>query len=178
VLGDTGPKVRAMQVRLGVHGHAVRTDGVFGPVTDRAVRTFQHDAGLRVDGIVGTKTRAALAKPAPKKAEPPTKTATPATAPTTTTTPDSAALLALARDHAAARSDAARTPLVASLSPTTTPGAFANPVVLTAATGTVTWTAATDAGGSATAVALAALLTLTAALGATAVWVLRRRRAG
>ncbi|AYF85069.1 peptidoglycan-binding domain-containing protein [Bacillus thuringiensis] len=33
-----------------------RIDGQFGPVTDRAVRNYQGDHRLLVDGIVGPKT--------------------------------------------------------------------------------------------------------------------------
>jgi murein L,D-transpeptidase YcbB/YkuD len=54
-----GPAVEAMQTALARHTPLV-VDGVFGPATDRAVRVFQGQAGLRADGIVGPRTRMAL----------------------------------------------------------------------------------------------------------------------
>jgi Transglycosylase-like domain/Putative peptidoglycan binding domain len=53
--GDRGDAVRKIQSALGVGA-----DGVFGPLTERAVKQFQRDKGLVVDGIVGPQTRAAL----------------------------------------------------------------------------------------------------------------------
>jgi hypothetical protein len=53
--GDRGSAVRAIQEALGVGA-----DGVFGPVTERAVKRFQRRNGLVADGIVGPQTRAAL----------------------------------------------------------------------------------------------------------------------
>lgn len=35
-------------------------DGVFGPLTEKAVKNFQRDHGLKVDGITGPVTRRAL----------------------------------------------------------------------------------------------------------------------
>jgi peptidoglycan hydrolase-like protein with peptidoglycan-binding domain len=46
-----GPSVRLAQRRL-----HVAADGVFGPVTRRAVKRFQRRHGLRADGIVGPLT--------------------------------------------------------------------------------------------------------------------------
>jgi peptidoglycan DL-endopeptidase CwlO len=53
--GDRGPSVAAIQSQLGISA-----DGVFGPQTDAAVRSFQARNGLLVDGIVGPQTRGAL----------------------------------------------------------------------------------------------------------------------
>jgi len=56
-----GEDVRALQVDLNALGYACGTaDGIFGPKTSTAVKAFQQDHGLEVDGIVGKKTRAAL----------------------------------------------------------------------------------------------------------------------
>lgn len=53
--GRKGPAVREAQLLLGVEA-----DGDFGPVTERAARAFQSRAGLKVDGIIGARTWAAL----------------------------------------------------------------------------------------------------------------------
>jgi len=38
-------------------------DGIFGPLTQQAVRAFQRQAGIKIDGIVGPVTKAALGMP-------------------------------------------------------------------------------------------------------------------
>src|SRR5687767_13348981 len=53
--GDRGAAVRSVQRKLGIPA-----DGVFGPVTERAVKRFQRRHGLVPDGIVGPLTRGAL----------------------------------------------------------------------------------------------------------------------
>jgi peptidoglycan hydrolase-like protein with peptidoglycan-binding domain len=58
--GDEGQPVRSLQYLLRARGHRVTVDGDFGPRTEAAVRAFQHDSGLGVDGIVGPKTWGAL----------------------------------------------------------------------------------------------------------------------
>jgi Putative peptidoglycan binding domain len=54
-LGDRGSAVARVQRLLGIDA-----DGIFGPDTLEAVRSFQQRTGLLVDGIVGPKTRLAL----------------------------------------------------------------------------------------------------------------------
>lgn len=53
--------IAAIQVRLRAQGFDPgRTDGVFGYFTHRAVKGFQADRGLRVDGIAGRSTVEAI----------------------------------------------------------------------------------------------------------------------
>ncbi len=53
---DRGPAVRMLQERLVAFGAEIAVDGAFGQATDAAVRAFQADQGLVVDGIVGPAT--------------------------------------------------------------------------------------------------------------------------
>jgi hypothetical protein len=50
---DTGSAVRAGQVQLNRYGYALTVDGVFGPATEAAVRDFQRQNGLTIDGVLG-----------------------------------------------------------------------------------------------------------------------------
>jgi peptidoglycan hydrolase-like protein with peptidoglycan-binding domain len=63
-LGSTGEDVRRLQNTLIAHGVIADTsgnhDGVFGPGLDAAVRRFQQEHNLVVDGVVGPQTLAAL----------------------------------------------------------------------------------------------------------------------
>lgn len=60
--GDSGEKVRQMQHQLNVISNGypmipkIAEDGVFGPATEEAVKTFQRIFGLTQDGIVGFRT--------------------------------------------------------------------------------------------------------------------------
>ena len=59
--GSRGDEVSAVQKRLkqwGYYDGAV--DGVFGAATERAVKLFQKKNGLKVDGIIGSRTAAAI----------------------------------------------------------------------------------------------------------------------
>lgn len=58
--GDTGAQVRTVQTRLRARGWSIAVDGSFGPAMERTVRQFQTNKKLRVDGIVGPATWAAL----------------------------------------------------------------------------------------------------------------------
>jgi peptidoglycan hydrolase-like protein with peptidoglycan-binding domain len=58
--GDQQHPVKTLQYLLRARGHDLIADGTFGPVTDAAVRRFQQQKGLAVDGIVGLATWPAL----------------------------------------------------------------------------------------------------------------------
>ena len=66
--GDNGTAVRKLQDRLISLGYlAGKADGKYGPGTELAVRAFQKEAGLWVDGIAGPNTLSRLyASNAPK----------------------------------------------------------------------------------------------------------------
>ncbi len=60
-VGSRGAEVKAIQQRLTDLGlFSGKIDGIFGPVTEAAVKKFQKQKGLAVDGIAGPKTLAAL----------------------------------------------------------------------------------------------------------------------
>ena len=58
--GTSGSAVEVLQARLRKLGYPVPLDEDFGAATELAVRAFQQRAGLKVDGIVGPATFAAL----------------------------------------------------------------------------------------------------------------------
>lgn len=71
-LWSRGPEVIAVQTALDLE-----PDGVFGPVTQDAVRRFQVDADLVPDGVVGPKTWAALALPSSSSSSAPSSSSSP-----------------------------------------------------------------------------------------------------
>ena len=54
-LGSKGNEVKLLQEKLNL-----KTDGIFGPLTEEAVKDFQRSNGLEVDGIVGDNTLSKL----------------------------------------------------------------------------------------------------------------------
>lgn len=58
--GDSGEAVKAAQRQLVKHGHQVAVDGIFGPLSVTATKTFQKASGLTDDGIIGPQTWRAL----------------------------------------------------------------------------------------------------------------------
>ena len=58
--GDQEHPVKTLQYLLRARGQNLTADGIFGPVTDAAVRRFQQQKGLAVDGIAGPATWSAL----------------------------------------------------------------------------------------------------------------------
>jgi len=61
--GERGPQVTTVQNQLkdlGYFPDSVRSTGYYGPITKQSVMEFQAANGLRVDGIAGPRTKAAL----------------------------------------------------------------------------------------------------------------------
>ena len=54
-LGSIGNEVKALQEKLNL-----KADGIFGPITEEAIKAFQRTNGLEVDGIVGANTLSKL----------------------------------------------------------------------------------------------------------------------
>ncbi|HUJ91609.1 MAG TPA: peptidoglycan-binding domain-containing protein [Gaiellaceae bacterium] len=59
--GDKGAEVKVLQLALQHLGYSVgKVDGVYGPATEQAVKSFQTAHGLTADGVCGPQTLAAL----------------------------------------------------------------------------------------------------------------------
>jgi peptidoglycan hydrolase-like protein with peptidoglycan-binding domain len=54
--GNSGISVKVLQKLLMSNGYGLPIDGVFGPVTETAVKAFQNRRSLSTDGVVGQKT--------------------------------------------------------------------------------------------------------------------------
>lgn len=61
--GDMGENVKAMQLALGMAGYRCLVDGDFGEVSEKTLKTFQMQHGLRPDGVCGVMTAGALDLP-------------------------------------------------------------------------------------------------------------------
>jgi hypothetical protein len=71
--GATGHAVVVLQTYLDLHGAHLAKDGVFGPLTEAAVKHFQAEEKITIDGIVGPVTWARLGvvvDPEPAYSEP------------------------------------------------------------------------------------------------------------
>lgn len=67
--GSYGGDVKLLQEALNKHGYGLKVDGIFGNKTEAAVKDFQSKNGLVADGIVGPKTIAKLNIEAAKATE-------------------------------------------------------------------------------------------------------------
>ncbi|WP_127082804.1 peptidoglycan-binding domain-containing protein [Dulcicalothrix desertica] len=54
--GDSGTSVRVIQKLLVSSGYSIEVDGFFGALTETAVKAFQYQRNIVVDGIVGQNT--------------------------------------------------------------------------------------------------------------------------
>ncbi|MBN7758998.1 peptidoglycan-binding protein [Nitratireductor aquimarinus] len=61
-IGSRGPFVKELQENLARLGYVIRADGRFGDETDRVVRMFQRQKGLKVDGWAGPRTLDAVGR--------------------------------------------------------------------------------------------------------------------
>ena len=50
--GSQGHPIRTLQLLLRARGHNLAVDGIFGSVTEAAVKAFQTAKGLTADGVV------------------------------------------------------------------------------------------------------------------------------
>lgn len=58
--GSTGAEVKSLQSALNRAGASLTVDGSYGAKTEQAVRNFQEDNGLKVDGVCGPATWGAI----------------------------------------------------------------------------------------------------------------------
>src|SRR5215831_11581733 len=58
--GSQGHPIRTLQLLLRARGHNLAVDGIFGSVTEAAVKAFQTAKGLTADGVVAPQTWSVL----------------------------------------------------------------------------------------------------------------------
>src|SRR5664280_537611 len=56
-IGTYRADVKTLQQKLVANGHHIAVDGRYGPETEGAVRSFQQEKGLMVDGMAGSQTQ-------------------------------------------------------------------------------------------------------------------------
>ena len=88
--GSQGSDVKELQSALNSKGYSLDVDGVFGSKTRAAVRDYQSKNKLQVDGIVGTNTWGSLFPTTTASAATTTKPAATTTKPAATTTKNTA----------------------------------------------------------------------------------------
>jgi murein L,D-transpeptidase YcbB/YkuD len=54
--GSSGTPVQILQKLLVSNGYGITIDGIFGPITETAVKAFQNRRRLSIDGVVGRRT--------------------------------------------------------------------------------------------------------------------------
>lgn len=86
-IGMSGDTIKSVQKKLKALGYLSDADGYFGSGTEAAVRAFQKNNGLSVDGKVGRKTMAQLLSDDAVKASPDQPTATSGGGTTSTPSP-------------------------------------------------------------------------------------------
>lgn len=59
-LGSTGKEVNALQTALNNKGYSLQNTGIFDDATEKALRQYQTDYGLDVDGVAGESTLGSL----------------------------------------------------------------------------------------------------------------------
>lgn len=70
-MGSSNSQVEEAQSKLNNHGYDIAIDGIFGSATQSAVKSFQSESNIQVDGIVGNDTLNALNNGADVPAESP-----------------------------------------------------------------------------------------------------------
>ena len=60
--GTSGLSVRILQRLLLANGYPIRVDGNFGALTETAVKAFQSNRNLAIDGVVGQRTWSELTR--------------------------------------------------------------------------------------------------------------------
>ena len=64
--GSTGNSVKALQELLNKSGANLKVDGIYGPATEAAVRKYQKDNGYQQNGQVGTTLFGIMDLPTPE----------------------------------------------------------------------------------------------------------------